>query len=59
MIPVSDWIWFGTPGHFICANYCRFHLCTRVGDYLVSTVGEYVPPEPVREIFARTRNGDV
>lgn len=49
------WEWFGTAGHFICASHCRFHLCTLVGDYLVSTVGQYVPPETVREILATSR----
>ena len=43
-IPQSDWEWFGSPGHFICARWCRFHLCTKIGKYLVSTVGEYIPP---------------
>ena len=43
-IPVEEWQWFGNPGHFICGQWCRFHLCTRVGSYLVSTVGEYVHP---------------
>ena len=38
------WVWYGNPGHFICAQWCRFHLCTKVGPYLVSTVGEYVHP---------------
>lgn len=33
------WKWFGTPGHYICSHRCLFHLCTQVGDYLVSTVG--------------------
>ena len=37
--------WFGTPGHFICGRWCRFHLCTVIGGkFLVSTVGEYVHP---------------
>ena len=40
----STWRWFGTPGHFICARWCRFHLCTKVGRFLVSTVGEYLHP---------------
>ena len=40
----AKWEWFGTPGHFICAAWCRFHLCTKVGPWLVSTVGEYVHP---------------
>jgi len=34
-------IWYGNAGHFICASRCRFHLCTEVGEYLVSTVGEF------------------
>ncbi len=45
-IPVSqdDWEWFGKSGHYICGQWCRFHLCTKVGKYLISTVGEYVHP---------------
>lgn len=50
-----DWRWFGTPGHFICADHCRFHLCTQIGDYLVSTVGEYVPDMQVCEVLAKSR----
>jgi hypothetical protein len=44
MIPEADWKWFGLAGHFICGRWCRFHLCTQVGDFLVSTVGMYVHP---------------
>lgn len=40
MIPMTEWKWFGYPGHFICAEDCRFRLCTQVGEYLVSTVGD-------------------
>jgi len=43
-IPISEWKWFGSPAHFICAAWCRFHLCTQIGNYLISTVGEYVHP---------------
>jgi hypothetical protein len=43
-IPQAEWEWFGTPGHFICAQWCRFHLTTVVGNYIISTVGEYVHP---------------
>ena len=43
-IPESEWEWFGNAGHFICGRWCRFHLCTKVGPWLVSTVGEYVHP---------------
>ena len=45
MIDQTDWEWFGLPGHFICAEWCRFHLCTLIGDTLVSTVGKYVHPK--------------
>ncbi len=40
----SDWKFFGNAAHFICGRWCRFHLATLVGKYLVSTVGEYVHP---------------
>lgn len=43
-ISPSEWEWFGHAGHFICGRWCRFHLCTKVGPYLVSTVGEFVHP---------------
>lgn len=39
-IPMDEWEWFGNAGHFICGHNCRFHLCTLVGGYLVSTVGQ-------------------
>ena len=41
--PSSEWQWCGYAGHFIAAHNCLFHLCTRVGDYRVSTVGDYRP----------------
>ena len=49
----ANWKWYGHAGHFICAQWCRFHLCTVVGGYLVSTVGEYWPYREVREIHAK------
>lgn len=54
-IPKAEWKWFGNAGHFICAQWCRFHLCTQIGNYLVSTVGEYVPDDQVREIICQSR----
>ena len=51
----SDWKWFGSPAHFICAEWCRFHMATLVGNYVVSTVGEYIPDESVRELLAESR----
>ena len=51
----NNWEWFGNAGHLICGSSCRFHLCTKVGKYLVSTVGEYFPGESAREIFAKSK----
>lgn len=45
MIPISEWRWFGDPGHFIMGRWCRFHLTTKVGEILVSTVGVLVHPK--------------
>ncbi len=36
----ADWEWFGYPAHFILGYRCVFHMATKVGNYLVSTVGE-------------------
>lgn len=44
MIEHRDWKWFGCPGHFICGCWCRFHLFTVIGPWMISTVGEYVHP---------------
>lgn len=54
-IPKDQWKWFGHPGHLIVAHDCQFHLCTQIGNYLISTVGEWMPGESVREIFAKSR----
>ena len=43
-IPRSEWEFYGNAGHYICGQWCRFHIATKVGPWLVSTVGEYVPP---------------
>lgn len=56
MIPREEWEWFGHAGHLIVARWCRFHMATKVGDYLVSTVGEYWPERPVREIHAKVHD---
>lgn len=42
-IAEKDWIWQGRAGHFCGSLDCRFHLATRVGDHLISTVGDYHP----------------
>lgn len=54
-IKEQDWKWFGAAGHFICSDWCRFHMATLVGNYIVSTVGEYIPDSDVREILASCR----
>lgn len=55
MIPKSEWVWMPHAGHLIVGNDCRFHLATRIGKWIVSTVGEYIPDSEVRELLARTR----
>ncbi len=52
----DQWVWMPHPAHFICANDCKFHLATWVGGFIVSTVGEYVPDAPVREVLAQSRD---
>ena len=56
MIPENNWKWFGQVGHLIVGQWCQFHLCTLIGEYMVSTVGQYLPPEGVREVLANCRN---
>lgn len=42
-IPIEEWKWFGMAGHFICSDDCLHHLCTQIGKYIISTVGNYRP----------------
>lgn len=51
----KDWIWMPHPGHLIVSRDCRFHLNTYIGEYIVSTVGEYLPDSQIREINAKHR----
>jgi hypothetical protein len=53
--PRSTWEWYGSAGHLIVASECRFHLATKVGPWLVSTVGEWVPDSASWHIFAESR----
>jgi len=39
----NNWLWIGHAGHLCVSNSCRFHLNTFVGEFIVSTVGEYYP----------------
>jgi len=43
-VPSDKWIWYGHAGHLCVGHYCRFHLCTKVGQFFISTVGDYFPP---------------
>jgi hypothetical protein len=45
----AHWKWFGHAGHLCVSNYCKFHLCTQVGKYLISSVGDYRPHDNKRE----------
>ena len=42
-IPESGWEWFGYPGHLCVASRCQFRMLTRVGKYVISSVGDYFP----------------
>lgn len=48
MIPESEWRWFGAPLHYICGSRCVFHLGTRIGNYVISTVGDFRPDGPYK-----------
>jgi len=56
--PISKdkWVWMPHAGHLIVGHQCRFHLATKVGRFLVSTVGEYWPERAVREIHAEVHD---
>ena len=43
MISHQDWKWYGYAGHFVGGTRCAFHLSTRIGGFLISTVGHYIP----------------
>lgn len=47
MIPESEWVWQGHGAHF--PGDCKFHMGTRVGGYLISTIGDYYTRAGERE----------
>ncbi len=53
MTPASKWVWMPHTGHLCVGMDCRFHLNTRVGRYVVSTVGEYLPDSSSWHIYAQ------
>lgn len=44
-VPATEWVYYGSSGHFICGRWCRFHLATKIGKWFISTVGEFVHPK--------------
>lgn len=54
-IPKEKWIWMPHPAHFICSHDCKFFLSTKIGKYIISTVGEYFPDSQIREIYAKIK----
>lgn len=49
---MSERKYYGNAAHLIVGHRCRFHIATQVGEHIVSTVGEYWPERPSREIHA-------
>ena len=54
----DQWEWFGNAGHLCVADFCRFHLTTKVGSHLISTVGEYYPPSQINREKPENISGD-
>ena len=40
---MKQWQWLGYPAHFIGAESCWFRMATKVGDHIISSVGDYRP----------------
>lgn len=38
---MSKWKWYGYPCHFVGGKNCIYHLATKVGEFLISTIGDY------------------
>jgi hypothetical protein len=51
-IDKEEWVWMPHAAHLCVSRWCRFHLATKIGKYIVSTVGEYVPDSGARRIHA-------
>lgn len=45
----KNWIWKGEAGHLKTWRDCLFHLHTNIGDFTISTIGEYYPDRPLNE----------
>lgn len=50
-IPPQDWVWFGHAAHYCMSHACRFHLATKIGPYVVSSVGDLrTQPDECRSV---------
>lgn len=49
VVPPAQWKWCGYAGHFIAADSCRFRMCTQVGDWLISSVGDMLDSKGKRQ----------
>lgn len=56
IITKDKWIWMPHPAHFICSQDCHFHMATKVGKWIISTIGELLFDMQVNEILAKHRN---
>lgn len=56
MQSATGWKWYGYSGHFIGGRSCAYHLCTRVGGFLISTVGDYYSQKGKRETLGADEN---
>ncbi len=50
MIPESQWRWAGYPAHLCVSYMCRWWMCTRIGNYVISSIGHYVPDREKNEM---------
>lgn len=48
-ISESEWKWYGYGGHLCVSSFCAYHLATRIGGFLISTIGDYRPRGKERE----------
>ena len=54
---MSEIIWHGQAGHFVCWRDCLWHLCSEVNGYVISTLGEYYRNRPQNQIGEMERLG--
>lgn len=57
--PISEWIWDGHAAHLFVSEDCQFHMATRIGNYIISTVGEYLPKGEGKTRFTPPMDGVV